>query len=237
MDTAEFNALLGHVSSAVGHQVINSLSTIVSQAEILRTLVPSTEKDLAEITERIDTIIRVSLDASTMTRKLLELSHDLTSIEPKDLGISAEEVDLSALSEAFAADLGAGDKFGASLVLDLVPIAPIRGNSGGLLKGMSLLVQNAAEALPGSGGTITLATRPGPRDWVTLEIRDDGCGMSPEIVDHAAEPFFTTKPGRRGLGLTIARGIWRRHRGGLVIESELGKGTTIRLMAPVATGL
>ncbi len=232
MDTAEFTALLGHVSSAVGHQVINSLSTIVSQAEILRTLVPSTDKDLAEVTERIDTIIRVSLDASTMTRKLLELSHDLTSIEPTDLGASAEEVDLSALSEAFAAGVGARNGLAASLVLDLVPITRIRGNPGGLLRGIGLLVDNAAESLPSSGGTITLATRPGPRDWVTLEIRDNGCGMSPEIVDHAAEPFFTTKPGRRGLGLTIARGIWRRHRGGLVIESQPGDGTTIRLLTP-----
>jgi hypothetical protein len=53
--------------------------------------------------------------------------------------------------------------------------------------------------------------------------------MTPEVLKRATEPFFTTKPGRSGIGLSVAHGIWRRHRGALSIVSAPGEGTTIRL--------
>ncbi|MHB1560714.1 MAG: ATP-binding protein, partial [Isosphaeraceae bacterium] len=56
-----------------------------------------------------------------------------------------------------------------------------------------------------------------------------GSGMMPEVLKRATEPFFTTKPGRSGVGLTAAHGIWRRHRGAFSIESQPGAGTMIRL--------
>ncbi len=69
-----------------------------------------------------------------------------------------------------------------------------------------------------------------------MEIRDTGCGMTQEVLKRATEPFFTTKSGRSGVGLTAAHGIWRRHRGALSIESQPGEGTMIRLAveAPAA---
>ena len=62
-----------------------------------------------------------------------------------------------------------------------------------------------------------------------MEIRDNGTGMTEEVLEHAAVPFFRTKPDHRGIGLTVAKGIWRRHRGTLMIESQPGQGTTVRL--------
>ena len=53
--------------------------------------------------------------------------------------------------------------------------------------------------------------------------------MTPEILERAVEPFFSTRPERRGVGLTIANGIWRRHRGTLSIQTEVGRGTRVRL--------
>ncbi|MFO0891056.1 MAG: HAMP domain-containing sensor histidine kinase [Isosphaeraceae bacterium] len=235
MEKAELAAHLGHVSSAVGHQVINSLSTIVSQAEILRTLMDPAGPDLAEIQERIDTVIRVSLDASTLTRRLLEVAHDVTAIEPPHPGEPLAELDLSAVAAEFVETAQQGSGRSAQWVLDLHPIARVKGNAAMALKALRLLADNALEALPEAGGTIVLATLAGPRDWVTLEMRDNGFGMPAEVVEHAAEPFYSTKPGRKGLGLTIARGIWRRHRGGIVIESKPGEGTTIRLTVPPST--
>jgi len=55
-------------------------------------------------------------------------------------------------------------------------------------------------------------------------------------MEHALEPFYSTKPDRQGIGLTIARGIWRRHRGTMTIESQPGEGTTVRLSAPSLEG-
>ena len=83
--------------------------------------------------------------------------------------------------------------------------------------------------MPKGAGTITFTTNVDSRNWVIMEIRDSGCGMMPEVLKRATEPFFTTKSGRSGVGLTAAHGIWRRHRGALAIESQPGEGTMIRL--------
>jgi signal transduction histidine kinase len=91
------------------------------------------------------------------------------------------------------------------------------------------LIRNSRESLPNGSGKIGFSTRCDGRNWVILEIWDSGSGMSSEVLKRATEPFFTTKPGRSGVGLTIAHGIWRRHRGALSIESHPGQGTTVRL--------
>ena len=92
-------------------------------------------------------------------------------------------------------------------------------------------VRNSVESLPGGKGTITISTQTAPRNWLAVEIRDDGCGMSAEVMEHALEPFYSTKPDHLGIGLAIARGIWRRHRGTMSVESQPGVGTTVRLSA------
>jgi two-component system NtrC family sensor kinase len=67
------------------------------------------------------------------------------------------------------------------------------------------------------------------RGWVALEVADTGKGMRPEDLERAVEPFFTTKNGHLGVGLSVANGIWRRHRGTLSIHSKINEGTTLRL--------
>jgi signal transduction histidine kinase len=232
MDRAELSKLLGYVSSSVGHQVINSLSTIVSQTEILRTLAGRAAVGSAEVSDRIDTILRVTLEASAMTRRLLVLSHDLTSLEAADLDSAVLDLDLGLVAADFLnrARLQIGPE--AEWVLDASPTPRIQGDPGAIDTALRLLAANSVESLPEGKGTVTITVRAGPRDWATLEVQDTGCGMAAETLDHAAEPFFTTKQGHRGLGLTIARGIWRRHRGSLFLESQPGVGTTVRLSAP-----
>ncbi len=231
MENVDPKTLLGHLSSAVGHHVINAFSTIVSQAEIIRSLPGLVENPSGEVTDRLETIIRTSLEAAVMTRRLIELSHDLTTFRPQEKGNEVEQVRLDRLaSELVSAEqheLGPA----ANWVLDLAPVSAIPGHSGQLRTMLRLFLQNAVEALPGGKGTITITTRTDPRNWLVLEIRDDGSGMPAEVMEHAVEPFFTTKPESRGIGLTIARGIWRRHRGTLTIESQPGEGTSIRLSA------
>lgn len=110
------------------------------------------------------------------------------------------------------------------------------------------LAINARDAMPG-GGTLTLSLgrtviRPGdepdsdlePGEYVTLNVSDTGKGMSPEVMRRAIEPFFTTKPPGKGtgLGLSAVYGFVRQSGGGLKLESEVGHGTTVRILLPVA---
>ena len=68
------------------------------------------------------------------------------------------------------------------------------------------------------------------QDWLTLEIKDDGKGMDPEKCARAADPFFTTKPGRRfGLGLALLAQAAQEAAGKFLVSSVPGAGTTVRV--------
>jgi CheY-like chemotaxis protein len=105
---------------------------------------------------------------------------------------------------------------------------------------------NARDAMP-TGGRLWLESAPldltgadaarlgvAPGPYVLLSVRDDGAGMSPEVLEHALEPFFTTKVQGQGsgLGLSMADGFVRQSGGQLAITSKLGEGTTIQLYLP-----
>jgi signal transduction histidine kinase len=73
---------------------------------------------------------------------------------------------------------------------------------------------------------------------VVVEVSDTGPGIAPEHLDRIMEPFFTTKPEGRGtgLGMAICKRIVQEHHGTLAVESEVGQGTTVRIVLPAANG-
>ena len=98
---------------------------------------------------------------------------------------------------------------------------------------MNLLV-NAGHAIE-SKGVITIRTRRQGSDAVCIEISDTGKGIAPEHLNRIFEPFFTTKPVGKGtgLGLSLAYGIVDKHHGHIEVESQLGSGTTFRVILPI----
>lgn len=219
---------LGHLSSAVGHHVINAFSAIVSSAELLR-LRPGTGT-VGDTQVLSETIIRSALDAATVARRLIDYTRSVTALDPPTGGSPAEEVALDrVVAEVVRDEQQRGTHPGIKWVVKLLPIPLIKGHAG-QLRGMLIhLLQNCYEAMPDRGGTITLSTTTDDRGWAVLELRDTGEGMVPEVLERAVEPFFTTKPGHMGVGLSIANGVWRRHRGTLSIRGVPGEGSTVRL--------
>ncbi|MBI1387514.1 MAG: response regulator, partial [bacterium] len=111
------------------------------------------------------------------------------------------------------------------------------------------LITNASEAIGEKSGVVCITTgvqtcdrdylnqtfmgeEMTEGDYVNIEISDNGCGMSEETMHKMFDPFFTTKFTGRGLGMAAVQGIVRGHRGGIKVYSELGKGTTIKLLFP-----
>lgn len=108
-------------------------------------------------------------------------------------------------------------------------------------------VVNARDAMP-RGGVVTITTRAqrlngeaagrdlAPGEYVVIEVADEGEGMPPPVLARAREPFFTTKGTGKGtgLGLAMASGFAQQSRGRLEIDSEVGRGTTIRFLFPAA---
>lgn len=98
---------------------------------------------------------------------------------------------------------------------------------------MNMLV-NAAHAIE-ARGTISIRTTLRDEREVCIEISDTGRGISPEHVTRIFDPFFTTKPVGKGtgLGLALSYGIVQKHEGRIEVASELGRGTTFRVILPV----
>jgi len=96
------------------------------------------------------------------------------------------------------------------------------------------LVLNAIQAMP-KGGTLTIRTATqaenGSRACLVV-VEDAGTGMPPEVRARVLEPFFSTRPGRMGLGLAICREIVSEHGGTLSIDSRPGEGTRVTVEIP-----
>jgi len=117
-------------------------------------------------------------------------------------------------------------------VLELGRIPPVLGDSFTLHEVVMNLVFNAVDALP-DGGRLTIKTW-ASEHWVHCSVADTGVGMPEHVQRRAVEPCFTTKgPNATGLGLSIAHGILKRHRGDLVFESTEGRGTTVTMSLPL----
>jgi signal transduction histidine kinase len=103
------------------------------------------------------------------------------------------------------------------------------------------LLTNACDAMC-KGGTLTLRTAPAMlpdgKPAALIEVADTGVGIPAEDLERIMEPFFTTKNEGKGtgLGLAICRRAVQEHHGIIEIASEVGKGTTVRIVLPVKNG-
>ena len=96
------------------------------------------------------------------------------------------------------------------------------------------IITNASQAID-EGGEIIITTSLQSSDQVSVSIADNGCGIPEENMNRIRDPFFTTKEvgTGTGLGLSIVDEIVRAHGGELIVESELGKGTSFTILLPV----
>jgi signal transduction histidine kinase len=100
------------------------------------------------------------------------------------------------------------------------------------------LLLNAHDASP-PGGRICVRSAPadeadGGAAFVAIRVEDEGGGIPSEILAQVEEPFFTTKPGGTGLGLAICRALAWENGGRMFIQSERGRGTTVRVILPAS---
>ncbi|MFC0409138.1 ATP-binding protein [Roseomonas elaeocarpi] len=182
--------------------------------------------------------VAASERGAKLTRQLLAFARR-TRLEPRG-------VDLSQLVNSFGELLETSVGQKAELSLHLRRRLPlVRLDANHLEMALLNIVVNARDASP-EGGAITVATQAlhlngdaaarqlEPGDYVVLSVTDEGTGMAPHILARATEPFFTTKGTGQGtgLGLAMAHGFVQQSGGRLEIESEPGRGTTVRMIFP-----
>ena len=222
---------LGQMASGIAHDINNALVPIQGFAEILLEHSDPTVQNAAQV------IFKAARDITTVIQRMREFYRLRTKEEP------LEPLDLNALcQDALAMTRPRWHNIPQERGIVIEPrlvlgddLPPVVGISNEVRQAIVNLILNAADAMP-EGGILTLRTYRAERDgqvWAVVEVSDTGIGMDEETKRRAVEPFFTTKGERgSGLGLAAVYGTMQRHDGLLEIESELGKGTTVRLWFP-----
>ena len=232
---------VGKLAGGMAHDFNNLLTVILSHAEGASEGLPED----SPIRRDLDLIRKAGRRAAELTRQVLTFSRR-HPVEPTELHLNAVALDLEAFLKRL---LPPGMELEVQVSEDLDWIMADRGQMEQVLMN---LVLNAKDAMPG-GGVIRVATRNvqlaeplsqgpnflNPGRWVVLEVRDQGQGIPEEHLERIFEPFYTTKETGRGtgLGLSVVYGIVRSHQGGLHVETESGKGTTVRVFLPVVDPL
>jgi len=215
---------IGQLTAGMAHDFNNLLQVINGNLELSLLALGS---DAAKSAEPIRRAQRAAMKAGKLTQQLLTFARK-QRLDPRRINLNALLVEFS---EMLVRTLGGK----VELHLDLRPGLPYCTLDPTHLE-MALLnvLINARDAMP-DGGQVKVGTS--LRDGqVVICIIDQGEGMTPEVMRRATEPFFTTKGPGTGLGLAMVHGFVQQSRGRLELESEPGKGTTVRMMFPMADG-
>jgi signal transduction histidine kinase len=221
--------------SGIVHDFNNLLAIILTHTTIALNKLP------------IDSPARSHLERAVRTsRRTAELSNQLLA-DLKNQRTESAMLDLNQVILETVDLLNPRLTPKAQVVLQLVnDLPPVMGNDSQLQQVIMNLLLNAADAIAGPAGHITVSTsslslpqtrhemanQPPPGDYVCLQVVDNGVGMDQATLDCIFEPYYTTKPTGTGIGLTATLGIIHAHHGGIQVYSLLGRGTTIRVLLP-----
>ncbi|MEO1687932.1 MAG: ATP-binding protein, partial [Pseudomonadota bacterium] len=230
---------IGQLAGGVAHDFNNLLSVIQGNLELLRDLPGHADSD-----QFLADALKATERGAALTQQLLSFGRR-ARLAPVRLGLAcAVEEACNLLRRLLPANI--------SLEREVEPgLWPVRLDPNQLEAAVLNLAVNARDAMP-MGGRLRLmlgnemldedqakalsdTARAG--SYVTLEVRDDGVGMSAAVAARAFDPFFTTKPVGQGsgLGLSMVLGFAVQSGGGVRIESRSGRGTRITLLFPAET--
>jgi PAS domain S-box-containing protein len=234
---------LGNLAGGVAHHFNNLLMAVQGNLELVQDdLQPhdkafrllSQAQEAARRAQNLSGLMLTYLGHGVGIKSLCNISEELSRIVPLVAGSLPRNVCMKTL---------------------FTPTLPwIRADAENLRLVALNLMTNALEALEDRGGEVVFATgidfygeadlrqtvgtevlKEG--DYVFLEVKDNGCGMAPEIVAQMFDPFFSTKFTGRGLGLASVLGIVQGHKGAMAVASAPGMGTTVRALFPPASEL
>ncbi len=229
MERNEKLASLGTLAAGVAHEIRNPLTAInVRVHSLKRNLVPgSSEQEDATVIDneikRLEGIVQAFLQFARPS-------------EPHFATVSADSL-LARVRALLGAQL---EKAAIRLVLEPPPDAWVRVDPQQVSQVLINLIQNGAESIEQDGvirlrvlrATASLGGR--SRPVVVLEVSDTGKGIPPEVQRRLFDPFFTTKEEGTGLGLSIAARIVEQQGGTLEYNTQLGQGTTFKVLLPEA---
>lgn len=233
--------IMGTMTGGIAHEFNNFLTPIMGYAEILMMELPpdSEQYDSAcEIYEASEKAKEVVRQISSLSRKNVETVYRLMPAQKLFTRAVKMVESICPVHVKLTADIQAGE-------------AKILGNATQINQVILNICVNAVHAIGKKEGMLEIRVRlcrrqelPGHvaerfldlwKEYLTITITDNGCGMDKEVLKHIFDPFFTTKKGGEGtgLGLALAEQIILSHKGCIYAESQQGKGSCFRIYLPV----
>lgn len=226
---------VGQLTGGVAHDFNNLLGVILGNAEIL-------EEEAGKSQPEVQAILRSGQRGAELTQRLLAFSRR-QPLQPSALSPARL---VESMHQLLKRTLGETIKIDVDIPTNLWKIDADEGQLENALLNLAL---NARDAMP-DGGTLRIALSNAPMkksekggrvevtpgDYVSLTVNDTGAGMPTDVLEHAMEPFFTTKGVGEGsgLGLSMVYGFTKQSGGDIYIESRLGAGTHVTLFLPRA---
>ncbi|MEE2663844.1 MAG: ATP-binding protein [Myxococcota bacterium] len=227
---------LGLLAGGVAHDFNNLLVVILGHADLALT------RDTEMAADSVAQIIKAAEKATDITRQLLAFGRRQV-LQPVALDLAEVVADMNGLlrqlfDESVDFTVHAGSKLGA-----------VRADAAQLEQVLMNLCVNARDAMPEGGqlsielqevkidvDTAKVDTWARPGRFVLLRVSDTGVGIDSENLERIFDPFFSTKSqgANSGLGLSVVIGIVSQHQGFLQVESEVGKGTSIKVYLPIS---
>jgi CheY-like chemotaxis protein len=235
--------LLGQLTGGIAHDFNNLLMVVLGNLESLKRQMAKGDRDEDRLNKTIENAMTGGRRAAALTQDLLTFARR-QPLDPKP--INSNQL-LHNLSDIMKRSLGEQIAVDFKLEKNLWVAAVDRNQLENALLNLAV---NARDAMP-DGGKLTVETRNiklgsaeastlsiPDGEYVMFKVTDTGHGMSPDILEHAIEPFFTTKDVGQGTGLGLSQiyGFVTQSGGEITLESQVGKGTTVSLYLPRSSG-
>ena len=217
-------AAIGRLTSGVAHEVKNPINAIVVHLELLREKMREVDPDtrrhmdiIGSEIHRLDRVVETLVDFNRPVDLRLS-SFDLRRL--------VDEVAMLASPEAALLGVKVETHLGSDALL-------VKADNDLVKQALLNVVLNGVQAMA-QGGTLTIVAR---RDdsAASIEVRDQGCGIAPEIRDKIFNLYFTTKKSGSGIGLAMSYRVLQMHSGSLDFTTKMGSGSTFRLFLPLAS--
>lgn len=221
---------IGKMASHVVHEVRNPLSSILLNIDLLGDEISEYEKSGVLNASEARDLVQSMRQEVTVLRNVTEeylcfarLPKDQP--DPTDMNKLLEDLVRFLKREFFTLNVDLETSFDASPAECFVDPQKIR-------QALLNVLKNAIEAMP-QGGTLSVSTKPHRISWVRIEISDTGVGIPEDHIEEIFTPFYSTRKGGTGLGLSYARGVIADANGRIRVKSTEGKGSTFRIDFPL----
>lgn len=233
---------VGQLAGGIAHDFNNQLTIVLGYTDVLKRMFQSNPT----ILDYLQQIHNAGKRASDLTRQLLAFARKSV--------YKMQTVNINLLVSEIKTFLSRGINKNITIITDLQATNPnVWGGATQLQNALLNLALNACDAME-NGGTLTIHTDHcyvdekccelsaltlGPGNYVKISVQDTGTGIDDVVKRHLFEPFFTTKTEGKGTGMGLAAvyGIVKSHKGGIIVDSELHKGSTFTLFLPQTQNL